>query len=289
MPPPLRLDRLNRLVRDGRALEGRWKLTPRHELQYRRAGAGEELVASGELVSAEPLGLTFRFEKESREEDTRRRELQLKGRWQADARNRLSFLVEREQGKTDTLTLEGGWEVGPGNEIQYRFERTQLKRSARSLHRLRFEGTWEVGEDRRLAYVLEAGSNSAFRFRGAFQTDSIRRKEGALRYQVGAEAEGREGLQTITLFGKWKLSRDLSLEFEVPYSGGLRRTIKFGAVYAWDSRTSVSARLAAPGGGPLGMELSLHREFLQGRGETFVRLRRSLEETAAEAGARVRW
>ena len=290
MRPLPRLDRLNRLVRDdGRVIEGRWKLTPRHELQYRRDGAGEQLVAAGELVSAEPLGLTFRLEKESRDEDTQRRELQLRGRWQADGRNRLTFLIEREQGTADTLTLEGGWEIGPGNEIQYRFERTQLKRGPRSLHRIRFEGYWEVGEDRRLAYVLDAGSNSAFRFRGAFQTDSIRRKEGSLRYQIGVEAEGRERLQTVTLFGKWKLSRDLSLEFEVPYAGGFRRSISFGAAYAWNSRTSVSARLSAPGGSPLGVELSLHRDFLQGRGEAFVRLRRSLEETAAEAGARVRW
>lgn len=286
----MKLDRLNRLVLDGRVIEGSWKLTPRHELQYRRAGGVEELTAAGELVSAEPLGLTFRFEKESRQEDTRRRELQLRGRWQADARNRLTFLVEREQGRTDTLTLEGGWEIGPANEIQYRFERTQLKKRARSLHRIRFEGYWEVGEDRRLAYVLDAGSDSAFRFRGAFQTDSIRRKEGSLRYQIGLGAEGKERrLQTVTLFGKWKLSRDLSLEFEVPYSGGFRRVISFGAAYAWDRRTSVSARLTTPGGGPLGVELSLHREFLERRGEAFVRLRRSLEETAAEAGARVRW
>lgn len=289
MPLPLRLDRLNRLVLDGRVVEGSWKLTPRHELQYRRGGAGEELVVAGDLVSAEPLGLTFRFEKESRDEDTRRRELQLKGRWQADSRNRLTFLVEREEGAADVLTLEGGWEVGPGNEIQYRFERTQIKKRARSLHRIRFEGYWEVGEDRRLAYVLDAGSNSAFRFRGAFQTDSIRQKKGSLRYQLGLEAEGKERLQTVTLFGKWKLSRDLSLEFEVPASGRFRRAISFGATYAWDRQTSVSARLTTPGGSPLGVQLSLHREFLQGSGEAFVRLRRSLEETAVEAGARVRW
>ena len=286
----MRLDRLNRLIRDdGRVIEGRWKLTPRHELQYRRAGAGEELVVTGELVSAEPLGLTFRLEQESQEEETRRRELQLKGRWQADAGSRLTFLVEREEGKADTLTLEGGWETGPGNEIQYRFERPEGKKRARSLHRLRFEGAWEVGEDRRLAYVLEAGSDSAFRFRGAFQTDSIRQKEGTLRYQIGVETEGKKRFQTVTLFGKWKLSRDLSLEFEVPYAGGFRRAIAFGAAYAWGPSASISARLTTPGGGPLGVELSLHREFLKGRGEAFVRLRRSLQESAAEAGARIRW
>ena len=249
------------------------------------------MILTGDLLSADPNSLTFHLREVQQEEDVRLRQMSLRGRWQADSRNRLTFLVEREQGTVDTLTLEGGWEVGPGNEIQYRFERTELEKGARSLHRIRFEGYWEVGEDRRLAYVLEAGSNSAFRFRGAFQTDSIRQKQGSLRYQLGLEVESKskEPLQTVTLFGKWKLSRDLSLEFEVPTSGGFRRAISFGATYVWDRRTLVSARLNTPGGGPLGVELSLHREFLQGRGEAFVRLRRSLEETAAEAGARVRW
>ena len=283
------MDRLNRLIHDGKVAEGVWEMGADGEIRYRRRGPQEEVLLTGDLLSADPNSLTFHLREVQQEEDVRLRQMSLRGRWQADPSNRLTFLVEREQGTVDTLTLEGGWEVGPGNEIQYRFERTELKKGARSLHRIRFEGYWEVGEDRRSAYVLEAGSNSAFRFRGAFQTDSIRQKQGSLRYQIGLEVEGRRRLQTVTLFGKWKLSRDLSLEFEVPYSGGFRRTLSFGATYVWNRRTSVSARLTTPGGGPLGVELSLYREFLQGRGEAFVRLRRSLEETAAEAGARVRW
>lgn len=285
----MRIDRLNRLVRDGEILAGAWELSRGHQLRYRRRGPEEEVVLVGDLVSAESSAVTFRLHQEDRDGDALRREISLRGRWKADSRNRLSFLVERDRGSADVLTLEGAWETGPGNEILYRFRRTDLKTRTRSVHQIRFEGYWEVGEDRRLSYLLDAGSDSAFRFRGSFQTASIRRKKGALRYQIGLEGQGRGRLRTVILFGKWKLSRDLSLEFEVPYSGGFRRSISFGAVYAWDSRTSVSARLTTPRGGPLGLELTLHREFLEGRGEAFVRLRRSLEETAAEAGARVRW
>ena len=285
----MRVDRLNRLIRDGKTVEGVWELTRGHQLRYRRRGHEEQVLLTGDLVSSDANSLTFRLHQASREEDVQSRRMSLQGRWQADSRQRLTFLVEREQGAQEALTLEGGWEVGPANEILYRFERTSLKAGTKSLHQLRFEGYWEVGEDRRLAYVLDAGSDSAFRFRGAFQTASILPKEGFLRYQIGAEAQGRRRLQTVTLFGKWKLSRDFSLEFEVPYSGGFRKTMRFGATYAWDDRTEISARLTTPGGGPLGLEISLHREFLNGRGETFVRLRRSLEETAAEAGARIRW
>lgn len=286
----MRLDRLNRLVRDGETLEGEWELTPSHQLRYRRRAGEEEVALAGDLVSAGPNELTFRFQKEARGSDTRRRELSLKGRWQADAKNRLRFLLEGERGPQKVLTFEGAWELGPGNEILYRFNRAHSRSRTRSLHQIRFDGYWEVGSDRRLAYVLDGDTDSAFRFRGSFQTASIQQKKGALRYQIGVEGKGRSRrLQTITLFGKWKISRDLSLEFEVPYSGGFKKTITFGAAYSWDDETTVSVRLTAPGGGSLGIELALHREFLKGNGEAFVRLRRSLDETAAEAGARVRW
>jgi len=285
----VRLDRLNRLIRGRETIQGVWEAAPGHRLRYRRQGAEQEVLLEGDLVSAEANRLTFRLDEQSRDEDVRLRRMSLRGRWQADERNRLTFLAERGQGRQEMLALEGGWEVDERNELVYRFERTQLKTKARELHRIRFDGYWEIGPDRRLTYVLDADSDSAFRFRGAFQTATVLQRRGSLRYQVGVEVWGRSRPQTVTLFGKWKLSRDLSLDFEIPYSGRFRRALSFGAEYSWDNRTTVSARLTTPDGGPLGLEVALHRDFLKGQGEAFVRLRRSLEETAAEAGVRVRW
>ena len=284
----VRLDRLNRLIRDGKTVDGAWEITPRHRIRYRRRGLEEEIILSGELVSVDANALAFRLDQRSLDGDTQTRQLALSGRWQTDERNRLSFEVERAQGPRERLTLQGAWQLGPKNEILYRLERSGSK--ARSVQFLRFGGYWDLGKERQIAYVLDADTDSSFRFRGAFQTASILQKKGELRYQLGAEAQGRRGrLQTITLLGKWKLSRDLSLEFEVPYSGGFRRAISFGATYAWDSRTSLSARLTTAGGDPLGFEATLHRDFLKGQGEAFVRLRRSLEESAVEGGLRLRW
>ena len=285
-----RIDRLNRLIRDGETHEGFWELSRGHQVRYRRRGPEEEVLLSGDLVSAEARSLTFRLRQAARDGDTQRRELSLRGRWLADGDRRLGFLVEREQGPQEKLTLQGEWELSPQNEVLYRFERARPGKKGKSVHLLRFEGYWEVGEDRKLAYVLDADSDSAFRFRGSFQTFSILEKRGALRYQLGAAADGRRGrLKTVTLFGKWKLSRDLSLEFEVPYSDGFSRSMTFGASYSLDRKTQISARLTTSGGGPLGLEVGLHREFLAGNGQAFLRLRRSLEETAAEAGVKVLW
>ena len=286
----MRLNRLNQLVGpDGASVDGTWRLARGNELQYRRLGDREEVVVSGPLVGAGPNGLSFRVEADSLEGDRVGETLELRGRWQADPENRLTFLAERRAGKTDVLKLEGGWEIGPSQQILYRFEREELGRKSRTARLLRFSGYWDLDEEKRLTYVLDKGSGSEFRFRGAFQTHSVLAKTGAIRWQLGAELDGRRPARTVTLFGKWKLSRRLDLSFEVPYSGGRVRGIDFGAELGLDSRGNLACRLLTRRGEPLGLEVLLTRSFFRGDGELFARLRRSAEETAVEAGVRVRW
>lgn len=285
----MRLSRLNQLLdEEGRIIEGRWELTRRHRLQYRQQGQEEEIVLSGELVAAEPTALVAQITERLADGESVSRLLSLRGRWQADPRNRLAFLVERESGRYEWLTLQGGWEVAPGQEILVRTQRTDLKTKSRQVHLLRFRGYWDLSQGGRLTYVLDESSDSAFRFRGTFQTPSVLAKGGAVRYQLGLEAEGKRRLKKITLFGKWKLSRDLALEFEIPYEGSAHSII-FGATYEINSQASLAASLTTQEGKPLGVELLLTRRFLQGQGEAFLRLRKSVEESAAEGGVRFRW
>ncbi len=286
----MRLTRLNQLIdEDGKVVEGTWNLTDRHRLEYRRHGKEQQIVLAGDLVAAEATQLNFRVSEDERDGDSIGRDLALWGRWQADPQNRLSFVVERQRGRHNWLTLQGAWEMGLRNEILYRFSQTDLKTKDRSEHLLRFQGYWDVSEDKRLTYVLERNSDSEFRFRGTFQAPSILAKTGEVRYQLGVEVEGKKQVQVITLFGKWKLSRDLSLEFEIPYGDGSTRALVFGATYALDSQSSLSAQLMTRGGEPLGAELVFTREFLKGSGEAFLRLRKSVEEAAVEGGLRFRW
>lgn len=285
----MRLDRWNRLICAGRGVEGTWRLTPSHELEYRRYGGEEEILISGEMTSARPNGLTLALSQRNLEGDTQARELALRGRWQADPQNRLTFLAQRRQGRTDALVLQGGWQVGEKQEILYRVERAGPNGGhSRTIRLLRFEGYWEVGEDRRLTYVLDRQSDSSFRFRGSFQTASLQPKEGSLRYQVGVEVGGKRQVQTVTLFGRWKLSRRLALELEIPY-GSVRRAITFGASLSPGGGRALLGRLTTRGGKPLGLEVTLTQEFLKQQGEAFLRLRRSLEESAVEGGVRIRW
>lgn len=287
----MRLNRLNQMVgADGVPVDGAWRLGRGHDLRYRRKGGREEVVLSGPVAGAGPRGLSFRVEADSLDGDLVGKTLELRGRWQADAENRLTFLAQRRSGSADVLRLEGGWQVGPSHEILYRFGREGPRRKREESHLLRFAGHWDVGEDRRLVYVLDGASDSLFRFRGAFQTASILAKEGALRYQLGAEVErGRRSAGTVTLFGKWKFSRRLELSFEVPYAGGRVRGIDFGAELGLDSAGNLACRLLTRQGEPLGVELLFTRSFFGGDGELFARLRRAGGETAVEGGVRLRW
>ena len=129
----------------------------------------------------------------------------------------------------------------------------------------------------------------AFRFRGAFQTKSILAKTGEIRYQIGVEAAGRRQLRTVTLFGRWLVSRDLGLSFETESADGIRRSILFGGDFRLNGRDQISVNLKHRGGTPLGVELVLTRELFDGDGNVFLRLKKSLEEARLEAGAAVRW
>lgn len=283
------LTRDNEWSREGRVIRGSWRLTRRHELQYVRRGTREEIVLSGPITGAAPNGLSFRVEQQSSDESVLRRIWTLRGRWRADARNRLGFWVDRRQGGPDALTLQGSWELGPAQQILYRVEREDSHSGTRTIRLLRFEGYWEVGQDRRLVYVLDRSSDSGFRFSGSFQTASILAKRGEIRYQLGAEIQPGSRARILTLFGKWKASDRLGLSFEIPYGERKVRGIDFGVSYRIDALGQVQCQLRTRQGKLLGVELTLTRSFLKQQGEAFVRLRRSLEETAVEGGVRLRW
>lgn len=285
----MRLTALNDLIHAGERVDGAWTLTPRHELRYRRRGPDAAVVLAGALVGTEPRGLTFQVVGESLAEDLVGRTLTLRGRWQADARNRLTFLVERAGGRTDRLTLRGGWTLGPSHEIRYRYRRGGAGGRPSREQVLTLTGAWDLTTRRQVTYVLDAAADSAFRFRGTVQTPVIVAKTGALRYQLGVEIAGRRRLRTLVFFGTWRVSRTLELTFEVPASGGRAQVMAFGAAYALGPRGAITATVMGHDGRPLGVEVVLTREFWRDRGELFVRLRRALEETAVEGGVRIRW
>lgn len=210
----MRLTSLNDLVVGQRLIDGTWTLSRNHRVTYRRRGSNTVLL-KGDIVQAEPAALVIRISERPTPDSRVSRLLSLRGRWQADDQNRLNFLAERQEGEYDRLTLSGSWELGKAQEILYRYRQTDLATKRKRLQTLTFRGAWDLAQGKELTYVLDLESNSAFRFRGTFETSSLLAKQGQIRYQMGVElAGGKRTLKTVTLFGKWKLSRSLTLDFD---------------------------------------------------------------------------
>ena len=284
----MKLIKLNQILDEGNIVKGSWEITPNHEIQYKAEGKDEEIKVKGSLIAAEPIALVIAVTERQEDQNIVTSIHKIIGTWRADAKNRLVFDVEKESGKKDRLTFKGKWEIGKANEIVYTYEQTNLKSKEKESHEISFSGYWDIADKNRLTYWLSADSDSGFRFRGAFQTQSILAKKGEIRYQIGVEAKGKREIKSIALFGKWKFSRALELSFEIEGSGP-KNIITFGGEYHLDEDKQITVNLKSQGGKSLGVEVIFTKDFFGKDGQAFVRFQRFIEESRIEAGVKFRW
>src|SRR3989338_8103200 len=211
----MRITKLDDLMERSASAKGRWELAPNHEVQYKSKGKDEEFKFRGSIIAAEPDALVLSVTEKQSDQKAVTSLGKIQGSWKLDSKNRIVFEVEKEKGKKDSLTFKGGWRINDSNELVYTYHQTDLKRKRKITRELAFHGFWDISDQHRLTYWLSGDSSSAFRFRGAFQTKSILAKRGELRYQAGIEINVKHKIQTIALFGKWKVSHDMELSFEV--------------------------------------------------------------------------
>lgn len=284
----MKLSKHNELIEDGRTVKGRWQISPQHEVQYKKTGLDEEMKVRGSLVAAEPHTLLIALTERQSDQTSVARIAKLTGTWRANSKNQLVFEVEKEGGKNDILTFKAGWRVNSRNEIVYTYERVNLKTKKKESRQLSFDGFWDISEKNRLTYFIGGDPESAFRFRGAFQTKSILARKGEIRYQLGIEVAGKHGPQTIILFGRWKISHDLSLGFEIETERG-QRVIVFDGEYALGEDSSVQVKLKSKQGNSLGLELTLTKDIFGKNGQAFIRLQKAIEESRVEAEMSFKW
>ncbi len=271
---------------------GKWALTPGHDLKFtlyksRTQKSGDSLILKGNILSAKANELLFSMV--TRGTDNRRfiKIVKLSGQWQADSSNRLKFLVQRYRQKPDALLFKGAWQVGKHYEIIYSYKKRQLKRKVAVEKTFALKGIWQISSKRQLRFLVEGDDSSAFDFKAMLQTPIIYAKKGEVRYRVGIGVSAkREVIRKVTFFGKWRINRDLSLDFEVRYRLGEIHLSHFKADYAIDSRNKLSFSLKNKEGKKLGVEVTFTRKFFKDA-EAFIRLRHSIQERAAEAGVRM--
>ena len=274
-------------------LDGNWALTPRHELQLTLHGAEQErrqrLYLNGAIVDATAHALTFALDR--REQDGRRtvQRLSLQGRWQADRRNRLTFLVDKADGSVDRLTFQGAWTVNRRQTLRYQYRRRIGRRLERTVHTVRWAGVWDITRANRLVYRVDGSTDSTFDFQVSLQRPSLRAQEGRVVYQVGIGLSGqRTRIQQVAVFGQWKLHRDLSVSFEVPYADGRRGTIRFGATYAFSRQREVTVELLDAHRRPLGISVTFSQRWREDA-QWFMQLGKAGEGVEALGGVHVRF
>lgn len=267
-------------------------LTPDHALALRLRGTesrqAQTLALRASLGQPEGHALTARLEGGGSGFERARR-LALSGRWQADRANRLTFLVEKADGTEDRLTLDGGWEVGPHHELRYRYRERPRGTRSRAERILTFQGAWDVAGPNRLVYRLAGSGGGAFEFQASLRTRTLIARDGRLVYEAGIRlSRGRLLRRRIALFGTWKLHRDRSVSFEVPYADGRVQGIVLEGEARLGAGHRVELALRSRRHEPLGMTLTLTRELSE-RAALFLRLRGDAQERSAIAGVRVRF
>jgi hypothetical protein len=273
-------------------LDGTWSLTPRHELALSlhetERHERHTVFLKGAVVKAQADALVFALQRSEDADLRTAQRLILSGRWETDAHNRLTFLAAKADGAEDRLTLQGGWEVGKRHELLYRYRQRSAGR-VREEHTVGFEGHWDITRADRLVYRLLGSDDSAFEFRASLQSPSLLARDGRLIYQVGIGiAQGRTDTRRISLFGTWKLNRDLSISFEIPYAHGRVQAIRFEGAVHLGPKNRIAVALRTSERRPLGVSVTFTRELVKDA-SLFLRLRKDAEERSLLGGVHVRF
>lgn len=248
--------------------KSRWRLNSNHELELvvtdtTDLGGGETLSLKADLMGIAPGELICIVTSKKERGAEVASILKLRGKWQADENNRLSFAVSKEDGRADLLVFDCAWEIDDDNQIIYRYKKTDLVRKTKEERSLIFKGTWRLTDKDKIAYMLDTSGESGFLFKAQLENSGISGRFGVLKYRVGVGVSERKRPveKVIKFFGTLRLNvtkRD-SLEFEFTDARGQR----------------------------LGMSATLSRKLLGG--EAFVRFKRLAEESKVEAGIKIPW
>ncbi len=274
-------------------LKGEWSLTDDYELRLTlekqgRTTFGDQITLQGEILDVNESSLLFAVTTTTKENTQSTYVLNLGGSWKADAFNRLSFCIKKEEGRYDILTFNGVWEIDKNHQIIYQYEKARLIRKKRLTHTLTFKGYWDIKNALRISYVLDKSTDSAF----DFKTSAGIFKEEYIKYELGIGLADRTGpvRRTVTLFGKWNLKKDVGLIFEIEYENRKTKQIVFGADARLTGKDTISLRLKNDmENKDIGVNLELSHKILKGDGEAFLRLLKSNRESAIYAGAAKRW
>lgn len=268
-------------------LDGTWSLSPAHHAVFAvhatQHSPQQRYYFKGGLAAAGAHALTLTLDRTEHAQQRRAQRVTLTGRWHVDARNRLTFLARKADGREDQLTLQGAWQLGPHHELLYRYGRQQRGRRTAAAQMLQFDGVWDMPGPGQLAYRVTGAPSQPLIFRAALRHRVLSASQRELTFELGAEGTPR---QMLTFFGTWKLQRNVALSFEIPYAGGRVHALRFEGTLARANKDHVTLALTTARREPLGLTLTFTRQLAR-EAEWFVRWQRQAAETAVVGG--VQW
>ena len=287
------------IVPERTKIDGKWSLTDEHDLNLSLSASdsvyfGRTIILTGDILAASSSGLIFRVRHCDALSGARSGTVELKGVWAADSNNRITFRVAKADGRYDVLTFQGIWNVGPNNELSYKMVTTELKTKTKHEKTLVFRGHWDLYRTR-MVYSLEGTDTSFFSFKAAVQTKSLMAKQGEIRYQLGAGVSSGKGkggaisrTVTITIYGTWKLSRDLKVSFEIKGPAAEKREIIFGIDKIFAENRKITVSLKDKKGEKLGMDITFTKVFAKDA-EFFISVGNNASESRILGGLRLRF
>ena len=127
----MKLTKFNSPIQNGKIINGRWEITPNHEVLYASEGLDEEIKFKGSLIAAEPGALVISVTERQSDQKIVTSLVKLSGKWHVNPKNQILFEVEKESGKNDVLTFRAGWEVNDQNQIIYTYRQNILKKKTK--------------------------------------------------------------------------------------------------------------------------------------------------------------
>lgn len=273
-------------------LKGKWSFSKGHDLVFtlnksKYQASADKLTLQAEILDLNKNSLFFSVTTKAESGVQSIYTLNLKGSWQTDKNNRLTFKVKRDQDEYGALTFDGIWEIGENHQLIYQYEKKQSGQGLKQAQTLTFKGHWDIKDKARISYVMDADTNSAFDFKASLGVF----RDKYIKYELGVKLSGktRPIKRTITLFGEWKIRKGLGLVFEVERENKKVDAISFGANAKLTDKDTVAFKLKNKLNRGIGAQLELSHKILKGDGQAFIRLLRSEKESRVYAGAAWRW
>ncbi len=273
--------------------EGKWRLNLNHDLildlEDKQRFGPKGLVLNGKIIRSQSNCLIFQLKSKTATAKEKISFLKLKGFWQVDKYNRITFEVSKKK-NPDVLTLKGTWALNKNQQIVYAYRKTGLKTKNKTVHFVEFSGFWQINEKGRLKYILSRDEKSVFDFRVQAESLNLYPKKGEMKYRLGAgvrKGKGRGSYRekVILLYGEWKFSRRGGLSFEMDYGQKRFRRICFSAQINLSSKEKILFTLLGRDKKPLGLNVTFKKEMFSKRDFTYLlRLKKEDKDREISAG-----